>query len=1438
MKKYALLFCLLVFSAFLSDRPSLAQDTAVLHVVKSTVNAEAENAEICLEFDKALSPAAPARLVAALRLETDGKPVTPANAAAAGTSLCLFPLERGKSYRLDLAEQRGADKDREIISAPYKAFFTIPDRSPTLAFTDDNGGVNAFGSYDKPLTLRAVNVARAKIELYSLTDPSLRARVWQDRAQTALAPSESAYLARTKGQKIWHEEKTFDAPSNATLEQKIVLRDKIPDLAPGLYLIVADAGKDDDTPANKGLAPLAAEWFTKSDFSLRAVRDDKGIHVFAARTDAPAVKTDVHLAAMSKKPESLAEAQVGADGVGLIAYPPKLADKNDIASVVGTDAAGNVAFADIENLPQEASQPALGFLRTNMLFAAPSENIEAALSLGENKTAQPSFVRLAQGDFAYADFPAPALTQGSATLSFPAPAAQGAWLLRWQKADGTVLAEAPLRVTANADAPRLEATSPRDALSGDAPLPLTIKSLSSSGKPEPLIQGRVTLTWQKLDPAAFGWNAYRFGAQTDFSDTPKPVGDFLTDLQGAAQVHVTLPKPPQERGLYQAVLKVAADPDTGVAEAKPLVLPLRPLGTVIGIKALAQDARFTQNGIARFALIGLSSDGKPRDVSGLFWQIYEEGRSFAWYQDEGRWKYKLEPQLRPIGGGALTIKSDASSVLEWPVTAGNYRLEIMGADGKTLAQTSFSAGWDSSSAALTPALPPAASLPKTLQVGQEVTAHVTLPEPAMLTAIIADTQIRKIVHEFRPQGDNLITFTPAADWAHTISLSLNAAPQNAQQTGSEPLRAVLEASIAQEKPATAPTDSVSITASDDPSALILRKGDSGVLTFAIENNGKAPLPPLGGRGVGVRGAVEGYTLRVPPHPNPLPPGGGRGNLSGATVTSDETFHYTFTATAGLKIDSSAKGEITLGGKQSRAVSLSLSGTQTGAKELRLDVTDAHKTRVSRVWNIAVLPKANAMRSEEPVKIAPQQALLPATAKPRGVSDDAFVLVSRRPLNGLAEILSYVFNARPFTTSELALSIDALRLWKPVLAQTGLAPDFLIDARRQEQVEQMLRHQNPDGGFAPWRGADSSMDDTAAALTALGPDDSALAKPAKELAIGWLKQRLANTWVDEKERAPRAAAYAALAAADAVDPASLHYFSDTSATAPLPPLAEAHIAAAFKHIHDPDAAAFWIKKMLDENGSAQTVPLLNALAATDALPQGAVQAAMTQMAESLRRGQAPDLEDAAALLRAVSVDSANAGKGKRTNGKEIRDVSGVQVLRASDALASRNADAQPLFVSRITPVKEKALMPLPQGASITRHIYRLNGVELAAPAKAARGEIYMIELKGTLPPVAKGERILVQDGGSGMRPLDCPLPPKLDTLSFIPWFTPRGLSPITACELSPREMSAVLAPSENDSPAFTLVTFARIDAASITDLPPPEARVLKAGDLQIPKGDSK
>ncbi len=1362
-------FCLL-FSVLGLCASAAAEAALELHVVKSTINSESENAELCLQFDKPLSSTSPARLAANLKLEAGGEIVNPSNIAAADSSLCLFPLEREKLYRLSIKESKGTGETKKI--APYKLSFSIPDRSPSLAFTGKNEGTNDFGSYDHPLILRAVNVPRAKLEVHRIADPALMASVWQNRAQMALVPTESAYIARTKGKTIWREEATFEDIKNATGELKISLKEKLADLAPGLYLIIAESEKNDKQKAAKGLAPLAAAWFVKSEFTLHAVRDDSGIYAFSSTGTTGLPKSGVRLEAYGQNAARKAEAQSGADGIGRLRHASDRG-RDDIKTIIALDSKGNVAFADIKDLPEVSGNASSGSLRIPQAFVAPLAAVEASMDMPVSEKGARSkamTLRILSGDAVYADIPVPSASSEAAKISFIAPAKQGVWDLQLREADGAVLAKEKLYVSTNPEAPRLEVTTERDSLQEDASWPMAIKSTTASGKPASLVSGRIYIGWQKLDAEAHGWQGFTFGNPSALLPAETHVADFVTDLNGAAQIHLNLPHRPQEAGLYQAVLKVVSEPDAGVMDAPALHVPLRPQGVVIGIKPLTPHARFSQNGLARFALIGLSSDGKPRDVADLSFQIYEEGRSFEWYQSEGRWNYKPEAQLRPIGGGAISVKSDGSSILEWPVNAGNYRIEILDKNGKTLAQSAFSAGWNAKNTPMEAALPLKITLPKTLMPGREAKALVTLPKPSMLTVIVAETRIRHVIHEFRQKGANAISFSPAPDWGKTLSLTVTALPQG----GGEILHASAQTHIAEgpEKIPASRQGTTKLLVPFDPSTLALRKNDQAALTFGIQNNEPA----------------------------------------------SQIYRYAFTASSGLKIKSGAEGKITLGANESASLPLVVSALTAGAKELRLELTGSPMPRLVRAWPLAVFPDESGFRSMETLVLKPQQSLKQGQSKAR---TEGTVLFSRRSLDGVMEILSYVFHADPFTTEELALVIEALESWEEPLKQTGMAPDFALAAKRQSQTLQLLRRQNADGGFGPYRGSGSTLEDTAAALTALSALPSDQTAPAKNLAVNWLKQRLSNTWFEEKERDSRAAAYAAMAKANAIDPASLHYFSDISSTNPLSPVAEANMAAAFKRMKEPDAAAFWIKKMISENGKLQTAPVLKALAATDALSSDDVLAATAEMAQSLQGNSAPALKDAAALLSAIAAHGTTAGKANLSIGRGSRSFTGVFVAKGTEAAlqAYRNDGPEPLYATFVSQAKPKLL----QGASLERHIYRLNGVEVLPPAKPVSGEIYLIGLEGTVPAGTKGKPFIVQDGGNGMRPKACPLSKQLNALSFIPWFTTGTLTKVDSCEYSGHTIGFVVMPDDHDGAKISVAYFAHVDAESVSELPAPILR---------------
>jgi uncharacterized protein YfaS (alpha-2-macroglobulin family) len=626
MKYSASLFC---FALALSAGSAAAQPAptdTVLRVVRPHIHASADNAELCLEFDRALAPLSTAASASAVQLSVNGKKVQTPNLVTANGSLCIFPLERARPYRLSIDGIHGAKGEK--LATAYGLDFTIPDRTPSLAFAGRAHG-EGFAAARRPLTLRIVNVPRATLEIYRIDAPDAVHAAWQDRAQAAIAPLESAYLARTRGQLIKTEELTFAAPRNGVQTLALSLTERLPDMRPGLYLaVVGTEVSQPKNPDGKALAPLAAAWVVKSDLSAQALRDGDDVRVFvAAGLDA---KAQARLFAFDRQARQTGEATTGEDGQAVL----RPAAKTDSpATILAIDANGQIALADVEDANRKARKTGNGLLRSDALFPAPGEPVTLSLAVAKGAAGEAGGkIRLERAGTVFAEFDVPPFNNGAATLSFAAPAQSGLWSVRWLARDGGLVAEAPLRVTAHADAPRLTLSADDASVADDLQTTIAVRSLSSGGKPIPLTLGRLLATWQKSDPASRGWADYRFGLDTQPLAIAEDIADFITDEQGGAKLDIKLPPPPSEPGLYDAVLTTRTDPDLGVGEAAPVSLPFFGNTPVIGIKPLAAQARFAQNAVARFALIALTPGGKPRDMGGLSYQLYEEGRSFAWYQ--------------------------------------------------------------------------------------------------------------------------------------------------------------------------------------------------------------------------------------------------------------------------------------------------------------------------------------------------------------------------------------------------------------------------------------------------------------------------------------------------------------------------------------------------------------------------------------------------------------------------------------------------------------------------------------------------------------------------------------------------------------------------------------------------------------------------------------
>jgi uncharacterized protein YfaS (alpha-2-macroglobulin family) len=1314
------------------------------------LHTEGDKAELCLEFDHPLDAGSRART--ALRLEADGKNISlaPQSLSITSTFLCLPQLDYGKDYHLTLSRLRGSKG--EGLRESYDVSFTVIDRHPSLSFTGDNMSDGLLRWGDTAPALHGVNVAQAHVELYRLTEPDDLAKAWLERQQTALAPSESAYFARGKGKLVWQGDVTFDESPNKDVNVNLPLPTD-ENTAPGLYFLVASAPNIKIKPSEKGLAPLAAAWLLRSNLRMLAAHDADGVHVLVSTKDAPA--RDIHVTILDQDRHVLAEGKPDADGITDLPLPE---NKQDAAAlIVGQSAAGDVAFIDAHG--SENDHPVLpaleALISTARPFYAPGAVVDATLTARDIhghavNSAGGGSLQISRTDGSlYARASVPAAESGIAHVSIPAPATNGVWPLIWQSADGTTFAEGIFRVTPNPTAPRLTLDADRAMLSGDNDVSLKITSLTNADTPEPYIAGRITAGWTTPTHVFPGWEDYQFGGGENETVPPAPVASFITDAEGKAQIHLNLKAPPTVSSLRAAVINVIADPASGAADPAPLLLPSSPAGIIVGVKPLADRGRFAENSRARFALVALDTEGRRFDADNLAFQIYDEGRSFEWYQADGRWDYKPLQQSRRMGGKPLSLKAQGDNIIEWPVTAGSYRLDITDLNSDVLARTYFSAGWGTPKViAVAPARLELIADTNGLHVGEAAHVRFKLPAPAMIGVFIADDRIRKIIHRLGVKGVNDIAFTPAKDWGDHIRVHIDAGDTDGEIT------LPVAASTAK---ITTTTGSSSLPALDVTEWMppVLTAGDVLEASLEIENN-NAP--------------------------------------SG-------TYKYAFSA-AGVKV-SDATGTLTLAPGQAKNIVFTLRAPVAGTWPLKLEITGPHGFHLSREWSVDVHAQPQSLNKVTGYKLDPEQSW-PTGAKPQTRHGPGFLFVAAEPLLNAPLILEMALRARPIVTVALVGRLEMLRLWHNEIVSAGLLSEQNFAALQDETLLRLLQRQETDGSFPVMPSGDSDLVSTAAALMALVHVAQPKAQPAVEIAKDWLKRKLENTWFDEHERPERAAVYAMLALADGADAGSLHYFSDTSADKPLPSAAAVQLAAALARVNDHDKAMLWLGRAGIEKNAADIDPdLLPYLAENAFFDPHDLAAAMQATAAKIAADPANDAL-AVPFLRSLAVLERRAGGWRITINGSVKNADGILVLPMTDkapVLANPNND--PVYI------EDAAFGTAPSEtkiAGITHRVYRLDGGE-ASESSFHRGEIYIVVLEGAWPNDDAENILVLDDPGPALASLGCMLDGTSETGGALGWIKTLALTPLVVCEKPERSLFALIARKDKNAKSWRVAYLA-------------------------------
>ena len=1453
---------------FLTPFAARAEDVGgSLHVVRPSIDAAQDTGELCLELDHALPLSDRASIIVALHLEADGKsaPLPSSNVSLTANTICLQSLDYRQDYRLTVSGLKGAAGEK--LTEPYTLSFTIPDRRAALAFGGSPEPDGLVRYRDEDPVLRSINVMRAKVELYRITDPAMMVSAYRQRQQASLAPSESLTFARDKGQLVWQGELVFDADdkfANSGIDHTLPLRAATGAsgaLQPGLYLVAAtdvdkhsppkDVSDKDKADKDKAeLAPLAAQWFLSSDLCVRALRKRDGFVAVAENRDASAVREGVKFVLFDADQQNLADGKSGTDGLGFLPFAPVGRDNAVVLS--GTDDAGNADFADLAaNDNARFTIPALhAELITDRAFYFPGAKIHMTIALrnvhGEAMPIGGGTVVLQRPDgSAYTSLPVPEGKSGFSQLSFSAPVSNGAWIAVWHRADGFEVARVSLRVTSNPAAPRIEVEADHDAINGDGTTTIWIKSLSASGAPTPYIAGQILAKWISPD-ALSGWDVYHFGDTGSDNKPFLPAATFLTDANGTATIHLALKPPGGDDRLKAAIVNVESDPAAGALDPQTLTLRMK-ADAVVGIRPLVADGKFPENGLARFDVIALDGENKRRDLSDLAWQIYAEGRNFAWYQADGRWDYKQLESRRRLGGGPLAIKASAPSSIRWPVTSGAYTLEIIDANGALLAQQRFDAGWTGSQTASsqTAALDLETN-GDAFTIGQPAKLSFMLDHPSTVTAVIADDHIRKVIHEARATGTNELSFTPEKEWGARISVSVlaNTGEQEPPRMGKIelPLRHVAQAlaidtvlpdhaepgkdlalAVTVGNIADAQQASVNVTAVPMSSDVSLLPPDSVTASAETGAEGRATVslavPEFSGTlhirinaADPVQSGVREFSIPVRPVfgielalPKSLV-SGDAARLSLVLANNDAVSgpYRVVLSASGLKLSGMPDRAVALASGASKTISFELRALAAGTMELQLDVSGPHGLHLHRSWPVTVLPPLYNFDTAAQARIEAQQAwTLPADAKIRGKTEATALFLGAAPLFYTPQMLARFVHFQPSTISEMAAWLETERLWRGVIADAGFLPASALSDRRKEIFARLLRVQKPDGSYSETSG-DADLTTTADALTALARADDPAAKPAIELAAGWIQRRLANTWFEENERAPRAAGFAALAAAQKLDVAALRYFAETSADKELPPRAAAELAETLEVIGDSEKAAFWLKAA--QKKADLPLDALPALSENALLNVDDLFPVLENIARDETKAKSSDFASVANFLRAEGTIQNRAGAFRAAvGGSQISKnfVFAAVLPEKSAAMTIRNMIDHSLFAL----AGEMRSVEVPQIQTIERRIYRLDNGDLVS-GSLEKGGVYLVALQGVMSaPDGKAAAIFLHDApGSGLRPLGCALGAAAETGSLA-WIGNLQLTPVLSCEKSGDGIEAVLANKEdgNWQAAYVAIT---------------------------------
>ncbi|MBL9034910.1 MAG: alpha-2-macroglobulin family protein [Rhodospirillaceae bacterium] len=720
-------------------------------VATTEVAIEGDRPDACIVFDR--------RVLGTRQLSYDDyvriDPDVQVAYRAIDRRLCLDGLEYGRSYQVTL--KRGLPAEIGALQEDRVVDLAIGDRAPSVGFARQAYVLPKIGSTGVPLT--TVNVDFTRLKLLRINDRNLVNELNRGSFLTNLYNWDSERIAAETGEKIWEGTMPVEGERNRRVETSVPVAEMIPEIKPGVYLLMARQASPDEAPeqANEYWDAYATQWLVISDLGLATMSGEDGLNVFARslETAQPLFRVKVQL--LARNNEVLASALT--DRHGQAHFDPGLLrgkDGRTATAVTAFRKDGDFSFLDLTRAAYDLSDRGVGgrvapsnldvFLYTDRGVYRPGETVRLGALLrdwsGNAKADLPISLRVLRPDGVEAQRfdNLPGVVGGfQQDIAISEAARTGQWTIEAfvdpaapAIASETFLVEevVPARI-------ETKLTASAATIAPNQPVEVTGTAKFLYGAPAADLKVKADLVVAPDSDPFPQFEGYRFGLQEEEADPMRiALPEGRTDAAGGFALPVQLEEVPDVQAPLKATLRVEVYEFGGRPVIESVTLPVRNRDLYLGIKPLFADDEVAENSAAEFEIIALGKDGQPVAAPALQYRLVREEWDYNWFFAEGAWDYQVSIRDGDARAGTTQAGGTEPVTISETVQWGNFRLEVYDPESGVASSVRFHAGWS--------AKPGSGQSPDRLQVvaDQEsyqagATAQIMLRAPFAGEALVA-----------------------------------------------------------------------------------------------------------------------------------------------------------------------------------------------------------------------------------------------------------------------------------------------------------------------------------------------------------------------------------------------------------------------------------------------------------------------------------------------------------------------------------------------------------------------------------------------------------------------------------------------------------------------------------------------------------------------------